>query len=218
MMVSHRTPTDRAVGGAGVGDRGCGGSPAPTEPPRHNSIAEGLRWSLGTGYSQPQGGQEAAELQPQQGPPPLTFGLLGAGHRARGLGGQEGRQHWGQPRPQGQGVRAEKGSQQGKNKTPQDKNPNSPVSPTSAPCSEGHEPPAQPGALQGGRRAGRMQPSGQGWGAARTTIQGWGRRVVASCSWRQGDRGVVWFGILWPKAGEWGDPSLLCLQPSLSVL
>lgn len=26
---------------------------------------------------------------------------------------------------------------------------------------------------------------------------------------RQGDRGVVWFGTSWPKAADWGDPSLV---------
>lgn len=44
----------QTVGGAGVGDRGCGGSPAPTEPHRHSTIAEGLQWNLGVGSTQPQ--------------------------------------------------------------------------------------------------------------------------------------------------------------------
>lgn len=112
----------------------------------------------------------------------------------------------------------EKGNQQGKNKIPQDENPNSSVSPTSAPCSGGHEPPAEAGAPRGGRRAGRMQPSGWGWDTARTAMQGWSQPVLASCWWRQGDRGVVWCGTPRPKSGEWGDPSLLCLQPSVDVL
>lgn len=87
-----------------------------------------------------------------------------------------------------------------------------------SPVLRGHEPPAEPGALRGGRRAGRMQPSGRGWDTARTTIQGWGWRVPASCWWRQGTEGSGGFGTPWPKAGEWGDPSLLCLQPSVGVL
>lgn len=111
----------------------------------------------------------------------------------------------------------EKGNQQGKNKTPQDENPNSSVSPTSAPCSRGHEPPAEAEAPRGGRRAGRMQPSGPGWNTARTTIQAWGRPVLASCWGDRGTEGSCGLGHHGLKL-QTGETPLLFLQPSMDVL
>lgn len=165
------------------------------------------------GFTQPQGGQEAAQLQPQQGPPALTFGLLGAGHGARGWEGRRGGSAGVSQGHRAKESRAEKGSQQGKNKTPQDENPNSPVSPTSAPC-PGARRHGQRGRGTAGRQAGRKDAAIRpGLGHCQPAMQGW----AGECSPRAGrDRGhrarVAWD----TSAQSWGvgTSCLLCPQPS----
>lgn len=188
MVVNHRTPTERQLG-CWCGGQGMWGLPSTHRTTQAQHHSRGAAMELGDRVypaTVRAGGSRAAT---PTGPPTTYFWAAGSWAGSQGAGRAGGAAALGS-------AKATRPRSQSGERKPAGKKQNSPrrkpkltSQPDVSPVLWGHEPLAEPGALWGSRRAGRMQPSGRGWDTARTRIQGWGQPVLASCCWDKGAEG-----------------------------